>query len=215
MDKSMYGRLSAGSPRSRHTSIYIHIILTFLKKRAGPVQLREIERETGISIEKTPGLLALLERNKKVRREGSTLVFVSTHSINSEEDLLALLRGTNSAHGIPLDEILDSSNNTKPFVLSAVRRGDAFALKDIDGSIILFYNSLSVKKASEQVQRLYEEVSVPDERRIARELASAGLAPSQERPARRVSVAQRKKKYARKIKITNTHVDHLNLPMDK
>lgn len=212
MDRSIYGKLSAAPSQSRHTNIYIHIVLTHLKKHDRPLSFKEIERETGISVGKTAGLLTLLQKNKKVRRQGDTLLYVPTYSIHSEQDLLGLLRDTRAAYGIPLEEILDSNTDTKPFVLSLLKKREAFSLKDIDGSVVVFYNPAQIPKASDDVLKLYEGVAVPDLREMSRELTSAGLAgKAQEKPVRRAAASQRKKKYNRKIKITNTHIDTLDL----
>ncbi|KAI5187153.1 transcription initiation factor TFIIE subunit beta [Nematocida homosporus] len=214
MDKSTYGQLSAGNPSSRHSNIYIHTILTELKRHPNPVSFKEIEDLTGISIERTAGLLDLLEKNQKVVRVDKTLQFIPTYTIKHESELLDLLKKTNSAHGISLDEILEASSTTLPLVESLVQKGQAILLRDIDGSATLFYNSLPLKPASPAVIKLYEEVSVPESRELARELSNAGLATKViEKPIRKTMSQQRKKRYVRKIKITNTHLNNAELGM--
>jgi len=214
MDRSIYGKLSAGSKAERHSNIYIHNIVTILKKHAKPVSFKEIEQEAGIDIEGTPGLLELLKKNKKIVREDRTLEYVPTYAISSEEELLSILKETKSEHGISLDEVLDTVENTRPYVDSLISKQRAILLRDMDGSCTLFYNGLDVKRASPEVQRLYDGVSVPDVRDLVRELASAGLSSKgPEKTVRKSVPVQRKKKYLRKIKITNTHLDNKELGM--
>ncbi|KAI5172401.1 transcription initiation factor TFIIE subunit beta [Nematocida sp. LUAm3] len=213
MDKSMYDRMSAGNPRLRHSNINIHTIITELKKKTDPVSFSEIEKETGISVERTPGLLDLLGKNKKIRIEGKALRFVPTYVIEKEEDLLKILRKTESAYGIPLEEITDTNNETRPFIDSLIKKEEAILLKDLDGSFSIFYNPVKIAKPSKEIQKLYEEVSVPDPRDLAKELTTAGLITKTiEKPLRK-AVTQKKKRYIRKIKITNTHLNNAELGM--
>ncbi|OAG30755.1 transcription initiation factor TFIIE subunit beta [Nematocida displodere] len=214
MDKSVYGKLSAGSPQFRHSNIYIHTILMVLKKHRRPLTFKEIELETGISIERTHGLLELLEKNPKIVRKDAMLEFVPTFIIDTEDKLLSILKETDAEHGIHLEEILDTNSDTKPFIEALVEKGQAILLKDIDGSSTLFYNPLVIARASPAVAKLYEEVAVPEPRELARELSSAGLATKVvEKPIRKATASQRKKKYIRKIKITNTHLNKSELGM--
>ncbi|KAI5192452.1 transcription initiation factor TFIIE subunit beta [Nematocida sp. AWRm77] len=214
MDKSIYGKLSALPASSRHSNIYIHTIITLLKQHLEPLSFKEVEKQTGTSIEKTPGLLELLEKNKKIVIENKTLRFVPTYAISTEEELLSVLKETKSEHGIPLDELLDTNSNIKPFIDVLIEKNSAILLKDIDGSSILFYNSVHVSKVSPDILKLYDEVSVPDSRELARELSNAGLASKAvEKPVRKAAPLLKKKKYVRKIKITNTHLNEKELGM--
>lgn len=208
----MYGRLSAGDPLLRHSNIYIHTILLELKKYPQGITLKEIEDKTEIQVSKIPGLLDLLENNKKIRKEGNIFKFIPTYRIETKEELLEILKQTNAAKGISLEEVLDSSNDVKPFVDELIAKKDAFLLKDIDGSSTLFYNPVKIKKVPPELLKLYEEVSVPDPRELVKSLSNAGLmAAAVEKPIRKAILQQRKKKYMRKIKITNTHLKNVDL----
>lgn len=203
----MYGRLSAPAASSRHSNIYIHTILTLLKQHADPVSFKDIEKQTGISIEKTPGLLGLLEKNKKIVIQEKTLEFIPTYTVTTEDELLSVLKETKSEHGIPLEELLDTNSDTRPFIDALVEKRCAILLKDIDGSSVLFYNAVHIPQAAPEIIKLYDEVSVPEARELTRELSNAGLASKvAEKPARKAAPTQQKKKYIRKIKITNTHL---------
>ncbi|KAH9385253.1 transcription initiation factor TFIIE subunit beta [Nematocida major] len=212
MDTSTYAKLSAGNPQNRHNNIYIHTILTVIKKHNRLVSFKEVEAETGINIERTPGLLELLKKSTRIEWEGKNLRFIPLHKIESEEELLEILKKTNAEHGIPVEEILDRSNDVKPFINGLIGKNQAIVLKDIDGSMSIFYNPLDVKNVSPEILKLYEEVSVPDSRELVNELLNAGLSmKTQEKPIRKALPAQRKKKYLRKIKITNTHLNNTEL----
>ncbi|KAI5133848.1 transcription initiation factor TFIIE subunit beta [Nematocida ausubeli] len=213
MDKTTYAKLSAGDPSSRHSNIYIHTILTAIKKCNRPLSFKEIELETGINIESTPGLFDLLVKNQRLVIEGKTLRFIPLHKIESEEELLEILKKTNSEHGIPVEELLDRSNDITPFIDSLVQKNQAIVLKDIDGSSTIFYNSMNIKNVDPVIIKLYEEVSVPEPRELAKKLMNAGMSMniSQEKPARKAIPIQKKKKYHRKIKITNTHLNNREL----
>lgn len=214
MDQSVYGQLSAPAAATRHSNIYIHTILTLLKQHPTPLSFKEIEQQTGINIEKTPGLLALLDKNQKIVIRENTLEFIPTYTVTSEAELLAVLQATRSEHGIPLDELLDTNNDTRPFIDALVERRSAILLKDIDGSSVLFHNAVDIPQAAPEITKLYEEVSVPETRELARELANAGLAAKvAEKPVRKAAPTQPKKKYLRKIKITNTHLNEKELGM--
>lgn len=210
----MYDRLSAGNPFSRHSNIYIHTILLELKKHPKGITIKELESSTGIEISRIPGLIDLLENNKKIFREGSIFKFIPKYTIKKKEELLSVLKETKAAEGVSLEEILDSSSNTKSFVDELIKKEKAFLLKDIDGSSTLFYNPVQIKRASEEIFKLYEDVSVPEQRELVKILSSAGLITAEtEKPARRTILQQKKKKYARKIKITNTHLNSTDLDL--
>lgn len=208
----MYAKLSAGNPNTRHNNIYIHTILTTIKKYNREVTFKEIEAETGINIEKTPGLLDLLVKSQRIVYEKNTLRFVPLHKIETEEELLDLLKKTESKHGIPVDELLDRSNDIKPFIDKLIEKNQAILLKDIDGSTTIFYNALDIKNVNPEILKLYEEVPVPEARELVKELLNAGLTMKvQEKSIRKTVPVQRKKKYLRKIKITNTHINNSEL----
>lgn len=213
MDRSTYAKLSAGNKSMRHSNLYIHTILTAIKKHNRPVPFKEIEVETGIDIEKTQGLLDLLTRNQRIVLTGRALKFVPLYKIESEEDLLEILKSTKSEHSLSLEELLDRSNDIKPFIDNLVEKNQAIILKDIDGSSTIFYNSKDeIRNADPEILRLYEEVSVPEPRELTKQLLNAGLSiKSQEKPLRKAIPMQRKKKYHRKIKITNTHLNSADL----
>ncbi|KAI5192364.1 transcription initiation factor TFIIE subunit beta [Nematocida minor] len=213
MEKSTYAKLSAGNKHTRHNNIYIHTILTMIKKYNRQVTFKEIEGETGIDIERTAGLLDLLIKNQRIVWEGKTLRFVPLHKIENESELLEILKKTNSEHGISVDELLDRSNDIRPFINSLIDKNQAVVLKDIDGSTTIFYNSLDeIKNVDAEILKLYEEVAVPETRELEKELLNAGLSTkTQEKPMRKALPLQRKKKYLRKIKITNTHLNNSDL----
>ncbi|KAI5165595.1 transcription initiation factor TFIIE subunit beta [Nematocida sp. AWRm78] len=213
MDKTTYAKLSAGNPNTRHSNIYIHTILTTIKKYNREVSFKEIEAETGIDIERTPGLLDLLSKNQRIITEGKTLRFIPLHKIENEEELLEILKKTNSEHGIPIQELLDRSNDIAPFIDGLVQKNQAIVLKDIDGSSTIFYNSLNIKNVDPEIIKLYEEVTIPEPQELAKRLTTAGLSmnSAQEKPARKAMPIQKKKKYHRKIKITNTHLNNKEL----
>lgn len=214
MNQSAYDKLSAGQSSARHSNIYIHRIITLLKQHTRPVAFGEIEKETGIGVKKTPGLLALLEKNKKLVIKDETLEYVPTHSVATEKELLQLLESTQSEHGISLEEILDANSDIMPYVQRLVSRGDAIVLRDTDGSSTIFRNAHKIPQASYAVQKLYEEIQVPDPRDLARELAEAGLASkAAEARTGKPAAAQRKKAYGRRIKVTNTHLNKSELGM--
>lgn len=196
----------------RHYNIYVHTILTLLKREGRVMGYREIEAETGINIVKIPGLLEMLLKNAKIQQERGGLLFLPTYVIKSEEDLLEIVKST---YSVSYEEVIDSLVDGKEVVDRLLEKRDIFMIRDLDGSAVLFYNCMKVKKASSDVVKLYEEVVVPDQRKIEKELTVAGLKMSstQDRSVRKAIVAKgKKKRYSRKIKITNTHLDEL-LPM--
>lgn len=213
MDRSTYAKLSAGNRNTRHSNLYIHTILTAIKKHNRPVSFKEIEVETGIDIEKTHGLIDLLTKNQRIVLSEKTLRFIPLYKIENERDLLEILKKTNSEHSLSLEELLDRSNDIKPFINSLLKKNQAIILKDIDGSSTIFYNAREdIKNVDPEILKLYEEVSVPDPRELTKQLLNAGLYTKvQEKPLRKVLPMQRKKKYHRKIKITNMHLNNTDL----
>lgn len=213
MDRSIYAKLSAGNKSTRHSNLYIHTILMAIKKYNRPVTFKEIEVETGIDIEKTHGLLDLLIKNQRIVWVEKTLRFVPLYKIETENDLFEILKNTNSEYSLSLEELLDRSNDIKPFIDGLLQKNQAIILKDIDGSSTIFYNSKEdIINVDPEILRLYEEVAVPDSRELSKQLLSAGLSiKTQEKPVRKAVPMQRKKKYLRKIKITNTHLNNSDL----
>lgn len=200
--------------RERHVNSYIHQIIQYVKNHDRPVHFEEIERKTLIKLNKNEKILSALSKNPRIEINTNSLLYKPLYNIRNENDLLELMKSTDSKFGIEMEKILDSPINLKPFIENLKDKKIIYILKDSDNSEILFLNKLNLEPADEKIKNLWDDIKVPNYSDIIKELSSAGIKVEQKFYEDKKNIVKKKskvKRFKRKIKITNTHVKGLNL----
>ena len=197
----------------RHLNTYILKILDLLKKSDKSLSYREIEEKTGINILNNVHLVRALRSNSKVEITQEFIRFIPSFVIRSIEDLLTILKEINCKEGIEMNKLSDSPFDITNFVQILNSSNKIIILKDIDNSEIAFYNEIDFPKIEPEIKALWGSIKIPNHHDIVAELSSAGLKNSEEQALKKKkpSKQSKNKRSKRKIAITNTHVEGLDL----
>ncbi|ORD94551.1 hypothetical protein ECANGB1_539 [Enterospora canceri] len=101
--------------------------------------------------------------------------------------------------------------------LPPIVKDDFIILRDLDGGEIVFLNQSVSNLPTEddvldRIREMWESVPVPNYQNVLEELNRAGIKHQTEEAKKEpVKKIEKRKKYKRRIKITNTHVKGLDL----
>lgn len=203
----------------RHLYSYIYSIIAYLKLVERPVSYEEIYKNLKIDLGNHPELLQNLDSNPKIthRSADKTLLYKPHFQVKSKSELLELLR-TNSTEGVDYEELRDSYSKIDPIVDELLNSRLALALKSEKKESnfkILFYNEHpNVLPVDPEFKMLWNEIFLPHETDIQRELEAAGFkgleVSYQPKKLKKASASDSKgSKRRRPVKITNVHLEGL------
>ena len=203
----------------RHLYSYIYSIINYLKLVEKPTSYDEILNNLKIDIQANTDLLESLSSNPKLIHDPvkRTLLFKPHFSIRSKEELIDLLKN-NRSDGIEYEELKESYSKIDPIIEELVNSRLALVLRGEkkDSNVkVLFYNDYpSLKKADPEFVSLWQEIVLPHELDIQKELQAAGFkgleVSRQEKRLKKSSGSDLKSsKRKRAIKITNTHLSDI------
>lgn len=208
-------KVRRGTPMDqRHLNSYIHKIVELLKTQDRSFSFREIEASLGINVSTNSALTTALRNNSKIVMGQDMLRFVPAYNIRSVEDLRAVLAEAEGREGIEMSKLLESPIDVRAFVSALQAEGVLIILKDLDGAEILFYNSQPLEEpVNPEIRALWESVKIPNYHDIVEELNMAGLKSTHGQVVKKrvVIKSKPKKRSQRRIKVTNTHVEGLDL----
>jgi len=197
---------------SKHLNSYIHRILEIIKTEDRGFSYKEINDKLGMHITSNPKLINLLRMNSKILLYKDTIKFVPQYNLRSEEDLLDVVKECHGREGIEVAKLLDSPVNIRPYIEALVAKERIIILKDLDGSEIAFYNDKVCESAPIKLKEMWNSIKVPNYNDMVEELKRVGMGDSGAHTIKKKMVvrkAQQRKK--RRVKITNTHVEGLDL----
>ncbi|KAI4292931.1 transcription initiation factor TFIIE subunit beta [Pancytospora philotis] len=201
-------------PEQNHLNSDIRKIIDLLKKEDRGFTYREVQSKLGISILASSALAMALRNNSKIAVENDALRFVPHYSIRSVEDLRAVLLAAEGKEGVEVAKLVESPVDVAQFIAALRGEGVLITLKDMDGSEILFYDSQpSTAVVRPAIKELWNSVKIPSYHSIIEELNLAGLKSGYGQVAKKRAVVKKetKKRSQRRIKVTNTHVEGLDL----
>ncbi|RKP11008.1 hypothetical protein THASP1DRAFT_12074 [Thamnocephalis sphaerospora] len=190
------------------------------QKHDSPLTMAEMKKHTSVDIAKDPALFQALSQNAKVtfNAENGTFAYKPEHNVKTKEEVLALLRDGAGAGGIELCELKDSNANVAKLAEELSASGDVLIARNRDGTArILYYNDTSLNTAmDEEFKAMWRSLKVPDEADLPKRMAEAGLKTMDvfDTSVKREPKMKRPKQRTRKGKITNTHLEGIDLTQD-
>ena len=214
---------------NKHFNTYVHKIIEIIKKEDRKFSFAEVEAKCGV---KVVNLTSLLKINPKISLENNFLKYVPEFDIKTKQDIINIVMN----EGIEMDRLSDcfvdvrklmEISEPKPQhigvrkrvknVLPPIMTDDFIILRDLDGQEIVFKNEKienlsSDDESLQKIKELYNSIETPNYQNVCDYLKERGIKTNTQvvkKPILRAPA--KKKKYKRKIKITNTHVEGLDL----
>ncbi|KAI9300810.1 hypothetical protein BJ944DRAFT_272420 [Cunninghamella echinulata] len=198
----------------------LYSVIQFLKDSDGPQSVVSITSRTKVNITKNQSLWDKLVKNNKIDYDpiNQTFAYKPTFQIKSKEDLLSLLISSNRSGGMDYKDLKDSYSKLSDAVEELAGEGKILVVRTKDGNPrVLFYNDPEQNTHMDnEFKTMWSDIKIPDETDLPKELENAGLKTMEVFEKKVVSEPKPKRSKTRnkKIKITNTHLSHIDLSKD-
>ncbi|KAI9282192.1 hypothetical protein BY458DRAFT_531171 [Sporodiniella umbellata] len=185
-----------------------------------PQSVVSIASRTKVDIGKNPALWEKLVNNEKIEFDSVNNVFSykPTYQIKSKEDLLTLLVTKKKEGGMDYKDLKDSYSKLSSAVEELAGEGVILVVRNKDGNPrVLFYNEAQYNTPIDaDFKKMWSDISIPDETDLPKALEEAGLKTMEVFEKKITSEAKPKRSKTRhkRIKITNTHLSHIDLSKD-
>ncbi|KAI8055262.1 hypothetical protein BDF22DRAFT_676314 [Syncephalis plumigaleata] len=212
--------LAMAGSNADETRMRFYRIMSHIKKQDGPLTAAELKRDTNVDIMKDAALLKALAQNSKIIYDADkgTFAYKPDYNVRTKEEVLALLRERGSRGGIEICELKDSNANVAKLAEELSAAGEILIARNRDGTArILYYNDTSLNtEMDEEFQVMWRSLKVPDEADLPKRMAEAGLKTMEvfETGVKKEPKTKRPKQRTRKGKITNTHLEGIDLTKD-
>ncbi|KAJ1983033.1 transcription factor TFIIE beta subunit, TFIIEB, Tfa2 [Dimargaris verticillata] len=207
----------------RHTGTIVYDVINYLRQKSGaPLTSAEIYNGLHVDVEGNQELYERLTANEKISydAENHTFEYKPTYDIRTTDDLLMLLQKRATQGATELKALSDSYLNVREAVEPLIRQGRVLAIRNKDNMPrLLFYNThpgIQIN-ISPEFKSMWRELRVPDETDLSKELDKAGLKQMevfQKKVAKTESKSKKPKQRNRRVKITNTHLENIDLTTD-
>lgn len=214
---------------NKHFNTYIHKIIEVIKKEDKKFSFAEVESKSGVKI---TNLISILKNNPKISVENNFIKYVPEYNIKTKQDVIDLLKN----EGIEMDKLCDNFLDVRNImdikedrpqqvgvrkrakvVLPPIVTDDFILLRDLDGQEIAFKNHKFENLPQEdedldKIKALYNSIPIPNHQNVCEYLNDIGSKTQTQVTKKKVPTnTLKKKKQKRRIKITNTHVEGLDL----
>lgn len=141
------------------------------------------------------------------------------YDIRSKDDLLRVIREHYSERGMTVKELQDSWKGLLPAIQELEKDGYILTIRNKDNSPrVLFYNRIDLNTPTdEEFREIWKKTVLPHETDLPKELERAGLKTMEvfeKKTSAQASKAKGRRRGARKVKLTNTHIEGLDLTQD-
>ncbi|KAI9502377.1 hypothetical protein BX070DRAFT_227225 [Coemansia spiralis] len=195
-------------------------IVDFLKKSQRPCTADEIRMHIPDFEDNGPEFQHL-SSNAKVTYDRRTNAFAykPEFDIRTPEELVKYLRNIPDHGGLDVKKLSDSYLNNVSQVIAELRqKRHILAITDKDNRPrYIFYNCKVLEnEVGEEIRSSWTRLVVPEEPELGREMRRAGLQPTkvEEHEVQEQTDVKKPKKAARKTRITNTHLEDIDLTKD-
>ncbi|CAO3661716.1 unnamed protein product [Umbelopsis vinacea] len=202
----------ANTGAGTHTMSLLYTVVNFLKNCDDPQSVVSIQSRTNVDIRANTELWEKLTTNEKIDFDPPTF------QIKSKVDLLELLQDKRSQGGMDYKDLKDSYSKLGVAVEELAAAGQILVIRHKDGNPrVLFCNDEQYNTPiDEEFKKMWTEIAIPDETDLPRELENAGLKTMEVFEKKVITEPKQKKSKNRnrKGKITNTHLQNLDLTVD-
>ncbi|KAI8388061.1 uncharacterized protein BYT42DRAFT_558826 [Radiomyces spectabilis] len=218
--KAMVYSQPANTGTGHHAMSQLYNVIQFLKDCDHPQSVVSIASRTKVDITKNPQLWEKLVHNDKIEYDATnkTFAYKPTYQIRSKEDLLTLLVQKKNEGGMDYKDLKDSYSKLSSAVEELASEGRILVIRNKDGNPrVLFFNDMQYNTLiDEDFKKMWADISIPDETDLPKALENAGLKTMEvfEKKVITDPKPKRSKTRNKKIKITNTHLAHIDLSKD-
>ncbi|KAJ2616132.1 transcription factor TFIIE beta subunit, TFIIEB, Tfa2 [Coemansia sp. RSA 1804] len=200
-------------------------IIDFLKKSQRPCGVEEIRLHIHEFAGPGGAEFDHLTNNAKVayNAEDQTFAYKPEYNLRTPEELVEYLRNIPDYGGLEVKKLSDSYLGNVAAVIAELRRKrHVLAITDRDNRPrYVFYNCKVLEsEVSDEIKTNWARLPVPEDQELAKEMARAGLQLTRAEssgvgdPMQLQPDAKKPKKTARKTRITNTHLEDIDLTKD-
>ncbi|KAL1926055.1 hypothetical protein VTP01DRAFT_7148 [Rhizomucor pusillus] len=210
----------ANTGTGQHLMSQLYTVIQFLKEHDTPQSIISIRSRTGVDIVNNAELWDKLVHNDKIDFDSlnKTFAYKPAYSIKSKEDLLNLLIEKKEEGGMDFNHLKESNAKLGDIVEELADEGQILVIRNKEGNPrVLFHNDMQYNTPIDaEFQKMWSEIPIPDETDLPKKLESAGLKTMEvfENKVTEEPKIKRSKARNRKIKITNTHLSHIDLSKD-
>lgn len=210
----------ANTGTGHHAMSQLYTVIQFLKDSDNPQSVVSIASRTKVDITKNQALWDKLINNDKIEYDAAnkTFAYKPTYQIRSKEDLLTLLISKKNEGGMDYKDLKDSYSKLSSAVEELASEGQILVVRNKDGNPrVLFHNNAQFNTTIDpEFKKMWAEIHIPDETDLPKALEQAGLKTMEvfEKKITSESKPKRSKTRNKRIKITNTHLSHIDLSKD-
>jgi transcription initiation factor TFIIE subunit beta len=192
-------------------------IIDCLKQEPVPISNNDVIRKTTIDIMSSPELFEAVKKNDRIlyNEQTQTFEFKPNYKIRTREDLLDLLRRHRGVTGMEVKELKQSYTRVTELIEELDKEKLILCMRNKDGSAkVVYYNDPSFRiSISDEFKKYWNDVKLPLDMDLEPELKKAGLAPMQVelKKVKAGGVDGKKKKRKSRFKMTNTHLEGVDL----
>lgn len=193
-----------------------------LRTELAPKSSAELLEATGVDIESSPDILLSLTGNasKVIKEKDGRWRWASKYYLRNFHDLLSLL--ARSRDGINERDLYDSYKDVRNDIKKLKACGGVYDVKSGSKQVLYPRDDRLELEISEDVKARYNSVRLPDSIEVHRYLVSMGLKDTQDatgvkiaQPVSRKRPSRQGNRRARKIKLTNTHLQNSGIDLSK
>ncbi|RKP37863.1 hypothetical protein BJ085DRAFT_23378, partial [Dimargaris cristalligena] len=187
-----------------------------------PQSFEEIEIALGVDVKSSEEIRQRLIENTKIifNADVGTLEYKPTYDLRTPDDLLTLLQSRTYECGTDIRDFKDCILNVREAAEALIKQGLVLAIRNKDNvPRYLFYNPHPAVRVdvNPEFKEEWNRLKVPDEADLSKELDRAGLKQMevfQTVISDKDSKSKKPKARNRRVKITNTHLQGIDLTTD-
>ncbi|KAJ2890770.1 transcription factor TFIIE beta subunit, TFIIEB, Tfa2 [Coemansia aciculifera] len=197
----------------------VHQIITFLKQSQRPCTADEIRLHISEFHNDGPEFQHLTNNAKVIHdAQTNTFSYRPEFDLRTADELVEYLKKLPDGGGLEVKKLADSYLDTSSVIAELHKNQKILIMSDkTKRPRYIFYNRMALETAiDEDVKTSWQQLQVPDEPELSREMERAGLKRMQAetREEKEQQDVKKTKRSSRNTKITNTHLVGIDLTKD-
>ncbi|KAI8926909.1 hypothetical protein BC831DRAFT_454302 [Entophlyctis helioformis] len=219
LPKDMPVYLSDGSFVSRR----LYDVIELLKEEDRPLSRNDLVRKVFVEAKLCDEFISRVRYNERIKYDEATEMFTYNpeHKVGSKEALLELLKELRGKAVMTVKELLESNANVVTLIEELEKDGSVTVVRNMSKegrpARLVYYNDKELNLTmSKEFMQHWHNVKLPPESDIGKELEKAGLKSADVITMSKPVQIKAKSKAKRKtrFKLTNTHLEGVDLTKD-
>ncbi|KAF7724535.1 hypothetical protein EC973_000912 [Apophysomyces ossiformis] len=196
------------------------MMIQFLRDCDHPQSIVSIQSRAKVDITKNQSLWEKLVNNDKIEYDPVNKTFA--YKVRAAQDIMGFVQTETfdmiNEGGMDYKDLKDSYSKLGNAVEELAAEGRILVIRNKDGNPrVLFYNDIQYNTMiDEEFKKMWADIGIPDETDLPKALENAGLKTMEvfEKKVVTDPKPKRSKVRSKRIKITNTHLAHIDLSKD-